>query len=1065
MRRLFSGRIHKRPYVVSIIVLASFLLAGIFFILYLGVFGTESQLDRVRVSADSRGSAVYGLGMNLVNIPTANIVKGASFENSRHDQLFTVSEGSQDYAYLIRDEISEGKYTDGDFSGGSIRIMSMDEQGQMIQKLQADILDFQVNQLGVWKELGRIRNSGNYFVSSLESSDKISVAFFSDGMIISDITSNVPQTAEISIRGLITDTSAVSGRFNAVCDNGTIITSTDGKNFNSFSPDFAVSSQMNTVSSLGKVVVAAGDDGLLLNMTDGTISSITNESEKNLTASASDGNTMIVAGEDGTILSSSNGTLFRELSKTEMPVDARYVDWVSAAYGKGIFVLTGSSGQIAIGKYDQITQSYNFSYSEALSSSGEIIDAKSVMIDASGKIVLQNISGKMYLFVVENDTWKELSMQAGALPTAIENAPGGKIIIAQGANIYTTSLLTRVQFSETLSDTELRAGDMCYLSCVFPAAISGASANGEGLWQVFGDGTFTQVSEDAPPSGGDSSIIITGGEVPEKNQSHFISQVISTEGTNTFSPKTFYRLDVWLKQNGVKSGEVMAWISGDFDSVGTVFTDVGVGWRQYSFVFVLPAEACGENAGEIRINVGFSGVGEVYADKIYLGKDAYSADAVPEEYTDLICRAAPSYIRLSNLRLGKQGTLSDAYLWSIGNEGTYLDGLGEIQTYGCISLEESLKLVKLADSNPWLVIDSSSSVLQIDRMMEYLCGSISDSYGKIRIDNGTAVPWSRQFDRIVFEIDDSDLLFSTDMQKGAYVDYVIEAIKASPYYMDIKDVVIFLDGMQYDGGSMLSAADYHSSMLHIEHTYLSEEEKSVLPIEEILSGGYLDYFDLIPRITSKPLESSGEWINSQSVIIQSGSKGESKSSNVNDRISAAVYVNMLLADFGNHTTMVCIDLPTSNNPFDLSSDLLMMQPSVNNDSRGAGAENMRTLVNVFESLSGVAKGHSVAVSISPSLSSEAGDNFAEEDSGSELDGLISYAFGEDEMVSIIVSNISNQPRQFLIETDFSKTDMVVRRYSEEGVLLSQTKSGGRNGRYTLIPGQYIVANVSLPADG
>ena len=220
--------------------------------------------------------------------------------------------------------------------------------------------------------------------------------------------------------------------------------------------------------------------------------------------------------------------------------------------------------------------------------------------------------------------------------------------------------------------------------------------------------------------------------------------------------------------------------------------------------------------------------------------DKYSSEMIPENYRDQISDMSPSFIRLSNVAFRKDRGCFGVLLLSGWQQSDALTEMGEYVSRGCISLESSLRMTKQAGASPWLVIDSAAAQDQVENLIEYFCGSISEPFGKMRIDNGTAVPWSTQFERVVFEVADSRGLFATDLQKGAYVDYMIGIMKSSPHYLDIKDRVFFLDGMDYTGGSMLSEADYHTAYLHIsglsDDIAITGGNPSSI---EIISAGYL----------------------------------------------------------------------------------------------------------------------------------------------------------------------------------------------------------------------------------
>ena len=126
MRRNRNDRFHKRPFVVAVIVLATFLLVGIAFITYMGVFSRHAGFERIRGSDVSSGGVVHGMGLNLIDIPTGNYIKNASFENVASDQVFVVHEGEDNYAYLLMDSSQTGRYEDGDLVGGTVRVMARD---------------------------------------------------------------------------------------------------------------------------------------------------------------------------------------------------------------------------------------------------------------------------------------------------------------------------------------------------------------------------------------------------------------------------------------------------------------------------------------------------------------------------------------------------------------------------------------------------------------------------------------------------------------------------------------------------------------------------------------------------------------------------------------------------------------------------------------------------------------------------------------------------------------------------------------------------------------------------
>ncbi|NLT11604.1 MAG: hypothetical protein GXY06_04220 [Clostridiaceae bacterium] len=1063
MRRNRNDRFHKRPFVVAAIVLSTFLVVGIGFITYMGVFSRHAGFERIRVSNISSGDLVHGVGLNLVDIPTGNYIKNASFENVASDQVFVVHEGRENYAYLMMDASQTGMYKDGDFIGGTVRVMALDENGQYIQKMQSVVEAFQINQIGVWRELLSIDPLEIDNIVSVRSSASVSVAFSSQGKILAGIGSAETLILDLNTGSELTATSAVGSRFSSVYDGGVIATSSDGKNFNSFFPDVPFEERLNTLTSIDRVVVAAGESGALAVLSDGKVSRLTNLGDKDIRASASDGSVMILAGEEGALYTSSNGLLFRPVNAAEMPDISSLPNWACAAYGKDRFVLVADDGLAWVGSYTD--KGSKFSFSEVNSSSDKIQEQvpKEVVVDQSGEVMLLTGAGQIFVLDSINAIWKEASVPTGAKAECFYSIPGGKVLIYSDRRIYTASLLLKIQFSDTLSDTELKNGDMCYINGFVPAFGEEYSDGASGGWEVFGSNTSVMSVEDAPTVGGQTSIKISGGVTEEADNYRILSQVISQEAKDVFMSGAFYRADVWLKQEGVENDQVMLWLSGDFESIGTTFTDVGSGWRKYSFRFVIPSEVNTKSDEPIRFNIGFFGSGTLYVDRAYLGRDTYDGDSIPSEYRDRIVNMAPTYLRMSQMVIGDRDSSMERYLLPIGNESSQFDGT-MWQSNGCESLESALMLSKESGAYPWFVIDSYADQSDIDMMMSYLCGSLTDPIGKIRVNNGTAVAWISQFDRIVFEVSDKSGVFTSDLQRRAYVDYIIGQFIASNYFMDIKDKVIFLDGMSYDGGIMTSIADYHTSTMISDNRLSLGLSLSYKEREQLVNASYVDYYDSIPRITSRPYDTGGEWVGSSMLRYRIQTNTEDLEYREYIEMNSAEFANFLLWDLGQYTSCIAVDLDASMNPYDLGTDELFKDHLEDDSFVAAVHDNSILRMRVLEAIMPYAKGSLGEVSINPSLKEVA---LLEESSEyvpsyeSKNDGLNAYSFVNENSITIIVTNISDRPRSVTYIPDFSYSSVHVEKYAEDGKLLASYQPGKRNTGLTLPPGQIFVIRFTV----
>jgi hypothetical protein len=149
-------------------------------------------------------------------------------------------------------------------------------------------------------------------------------------------------------------------------------------------------------------------------------------------------------------------------------------------------------------------------------------------------------------------------------------------------------------------------------------------------------------------------------------------------------------------------------------------------------------------------------------------------------------------------------------------------------------------------SNPWIVIDSYMGESELRNLIEYLAGSISSTYGAIRLQNGSPLPWSGRYNKILIEFIDRDGNFKSDVARAVYVNKMIEIIESTPYYKNIKNMTVFVDGMNYEEGIMLSNADHTTS----DFTCTISEATRYESILKALT----DYSTKIPRSADRPTE-------------------------------------------------------------------------------------------------------------------------------------------------------------------------------------------------------------------
>ena len=463
-------------------------------------------------------------------------------------------------------------------------------------------------------------------------------------------------------------------------------------------------------------------------------------------------------------------------------------------------------------------------------------------------------------------------------------------------------------------------------------------------------------------------------------------------------------------------------------------TNIGKNYKLYSYVFAVTDQMV--DAGEIRLSIAFEGSGFVLVDDVYLGPDSYSAAGIPQYYADTLKSGKPTAMRLNNLNIGCNGFAETSlYLSAIDSVSREVKGTTSKIEYDdednsvyekpgqsvTGSLEDSLRLVKQCSSTPWFVIGPYVDQEDIDKLLEYMCGSLTSEYGGRRIDNGTALPWSRQFSRFYIEINDSGKVFKSDIQKASYVNYVKSMFSQSEYFSDIKDKTVFLDGMEYSGGTMMSDADYHTMGVS-----LVANDSSATYIDNIRTSYILAQYET-PHIVSGG--KSGEYINR---LRTSGSNCGKILSAI--MMSEADFADMFLFDAAVNF------VPSKYNGSGMfvgKDEFINMMTVSGLTTEFAGFDEL--YIDIREPLD-----KTVPVSVEQFMSN-----------------VTTACFDKDNKTYIIVANSSSSQQSFLInDNKLGRADSVIRRYDDKGRLINERKMRSDHLRHILQPGEFIIVEVT-----
>ena len=1028
--RLTFGITKKTRFAATMVVVAVVLVLAMVVLGYVGVFGLRSELCEVAVTTDRAGDTFGGTGINCDLIPNINLIRDASFESSTGYASMLVAGASEGSIFMTPDAVAASGYDTSLCNGDTARILSIDSDGVMSEKFTGTVTGFKPARLGVvtlikdtkvlWDE-DRISNMTFY--------GNTAFALTNNGKLIYAVTnSQLAGFVDADERFALIDSNDTG--VVAVASNGSIYYSQDARNL---VPVFGSElldpeSRLCGIGSNSSTFAVCYTDGKIVTVTNGK-TALSRLPSSNIIAFVSDGERFLACNGKGDIYSSFNGLIYEFIGNNERLKDVKD-PLVCAAEGVYCFVIDNSRSLIIRVDGSECI----FEESEIARATGS--DVNSVYLTDSGLIVAGTSDNKAFAINPLTGTSASLASENIIIENII-GVNGDKVYFDTGKDIYKSQILSELTVEGNLDGVDIIADDILVAGHVQKAAggtvkisddddswdISDVSA-----WNVYGRGT-TVTSTDRAYSGRYGARLTGNG-----NGTHAMIQELPGSAKDNFIAGTFYRLSFYAMSDNIPE-KAYCWIEGDgFGRYGFELTQIGKNYKSFSYVFAVTDYMI--DAENIRINIAFEGSGNILLDEFYLGPDSYSSAGIPQYYADALASGRPSAIRLNNLNIGNSGfSETSLYLMSSdsvsqGVEGSssradYTDGEKiPLSAYDGMavttSLEESLKLVKQCNSSPWLVIGPYVNQSDIDKILEYLCGSLTSEYGGRRIDNGTALPWSRQFTRFYIEINDSGKVFKSDVQKAAYVNYVISMFSQSEYFSDIKDKTVFLDGMKYDGGTMMSDADNHTMDVK-----LVANDNTATYIDNINTSFVLARYDS-PHVVSG--NNSGEYINT---LDTSGSNCA--------RVFSAVMTNE--ADYAEMFL------------FDASVDFVPSKYTGKDMFVGKDEFiNMMTVSGLSADFAGFDELYLEIKEPLDQSSTQSVDQF--------VSNITSACFSKDGKTYLIIANSSNSQQSFLINDNrLGRSDSVVRRYDEKGRLINERTFRYEHLRHILQPGEFVIVEI------
>ncbi len=948
--RFRFGNLHKRRLFILLILVVFLILISVLFLAYIGFFGSRAELPRIRASAELTSERMEGVGINVLEIPDANIIDDPFFGKTDNIISSEVSEARGNYFYF---DPSRAEDLSSVSSGDSINVLSIDGNGKMGLRYSGTVTGFTDTMFGVPIDIQDVNGSwlNDPVVKAVESSGSLFV-LTGGGKLISDAAFSPLETS-------------VGVPFADICAEGISVYAL------TVTGDIYVSSDSGPFTLLGTCTLNEGDSARFISVVNGNIDVYTAEgsvivytseggSEVNRIEAGSidTGDGFVLICTDTDLYLSHNGIFFSIIEDMEdhMRSGDSVID--CSVMGDRAFVLTDFGRVIRI----------DVSGDEPSLSSCDIssIEPGRICISGDSSVIAVSADNQAYYVSFPSGSARALGF-TGVQIDDVMNYGSESFVLRSGNSLYQASLMSAVQVDLPIADDLIMDGDICIIE---------HSTVDTGDWDIYGSTEVTSIE-------GGISIIGTSDGI------HAVSKLLQSPASELFEENLFYRVEVTMASS---SSDITcyAWLEGEkFGEQGVRIPSPSDQPDSYSYVFAVTDRMLSDE--NLRFNISFEGEASITVYNVYVGLDRNDINSVQDGFRESVTGSAPSVLRFASNVQGSSGFCNETF-------------------YGisAFSLERQMLLCKESGADPWIVMGSSVSQEDVDAFLGYLCGSVSNPYGMIRINNGTALPWSRQFDVIYIEVNDTDGTFVSDAQRGTYVSYVISLFGKSEFYLEIKDKIVFIDGMDYDGGVMLSDADRHASGMTISP--IAEEDASLSFIDTASAAIDTAIYES-PRTTGNI--SGGEFISSLSI-------SEELASGYN----AAEVVSSVLRAQETFADLIMFD-----SDLDVGNIISTLRPMANSGL---------IYYEVIDPLD-----------TNSSLTAELFETSCE-----------TMLFDGTDDIYIVVANHSDSLQQFTVISDaYDMSTGSYRRYSDTGDLLIERDLNRLSLRQVLQPGEYLVIEI------
>lgn len=1049
--------------------------------------------DRVfELSESYSGDPVAGFGLNLDQINSGNLLQSGAFEPEVLQNSYLATGGTKNSFIIPSVFFQDPDRTSADYyDGAKIRIYSQ-TQDDISLRQEAKVTEFQAGQVQNFRQV--------YLPADLPAEVRFhEVAEYNDRIMICGDNGYV---LEISPEGetklhhvgqnikLVSIAGGPSGWI-ALADNGSYYLTPDGRDWTrDYLPRTRLSKATAITNQGSFFFLACGSQGKLFLIDFAGAEEIQLGFSNDLNDIYAQNGRIIICGNDGLILSGDYDFNFQKVEGLSASVD-----WLAIDGSKDGFVCSGTLGGMAYSddgltfaevNPETLAEVHGVNGDSASDFKGIIWPTLVNCSRLSDEAVLfQTSTGQSWLSETKGENLVVNPFFSAQNIASITSFPSGRLlVIYKHGSVEMATLSDIVTFEPALESGDVQSGDLVFLEkYACPPAYgsitkhepeapsiqktdgdSAGAAALQGIWYVSAGSALTsqkiqgadtlnlgngcvRLSYEGKAEDPDLLISPAGATVSSMYNrmpvwlNSRISQKLDMSRNEGLS-ESFYRLELYLRQEGLTNNSVHVWLSGlDSKTTGHTVEKVGSSWEKHQFVFVTGQS---NQRSEIWLNLGFAGQGSLWLDQVWFGSTQDEPDSLPLSLNEQLSEIKPEVLRLDFVPIGVPGMGDHSWLYpegggrrlsafsaseAAGSETAPLSGAFTMswQERELHNLGAALKISRQVNADPWLVVDAMVTDIEIFHLIEYIAGPPTSEYGKIRSAQGAVGRWSDQLDRIYLEIKDSDGVFSNDTSRMIFVNHVIETIQSTQNYPLLESKIVLIDGMDYDGQVLASNADYHAAILHGEDNIRNYGE-----MRSVLS----DFLLTIP---------------SRRVLGESNAPEIIKSFNWQSRVEPlrlADYAALVFGEAGNRVNLVLLDSKLdSETAKNIQSALCLA---------GREISNKWALAPAVEITMTEADTETVVTS------DPAGETAGNEE---EREELLIFSFTADDLKTVVLINLGDSNASLRLSGGTAIAAGEVYNFDTSAALLSRDEIKSSRHIYRVMPGgMAVLAEKPLSSD-